>query len=171
MTFTSLREILNYYLWWHQGFILILLEKIIWDPFLALLSTFWVPWVPNTEVKNARYLLGGREEITSFLAFFSSPEKFWNKNFLFVASSWCHAFSRSVGWANGVTSLPAQRGAARLLVPEMNPQAWVAPRCGGSIPAFSITLPAAREVDWGQTLPHAAETCFACSDFPFFSSC
>lgn len=40
MTFTSLREILNYYLQWHQGFILILLEKIIQNPFLALLSTF-----------------------------------------------------------------------------------------------------------------------------------
>lgn len=32
MTFTSLREILNYYLRWHQGFILILLEEISETP-------------------------------------------------------------------------------------------------------------------------------------------
>lgn len=51
MTFTSLREILNYYLWWHQGFILILLEKIIWDPFSALLSTCFESLEFPTQVK------------------------------------------------------------------------------------------------------------------------
>lgn len=43
--------------------------------------------------------------------------------------------------------------------------------CCGSVPAFSITVPAGKEDDQGRTLPHVAETCFACSDFPFFSSC
>lgn len=152
MTFTSLREILNYYLWWHQGFILILLEKIIWDPFLALLSTYFgslefptLKWKCSLFIRRKRrnyvYFLDWKIlEIKIFLVPPIKEECIWNQ-------------------------LPSRKWACTL------PQVALCCFYSSSIPDSSMTLPSAREGDWGWTLPHAAETSFACSDFPLFSSC
>lgn len=116
MTFTSLRETLNYYLWWHQGFILILLEKIVWNPFLALLSTYFEsPEFPTLRWKRS-HLLCGRGEI--MFDFFYSLENIGNKNFLFATSTWYHPLSRSVS-ETMVSSLPGEWAGHTLLLQQL----------------------------------------------------